>query len=120
MPWTREQQLSYLLRLPWTVAVERHEDGYWTAQVAEVPFVAATGVDERALGKDFFEALWSALDAMMEHGEILTLPQGVALPWEAGVEPQTRRPVIEANFLAVGSAWDRALTTSSLLESLAL
>jgi len=120
MAWTREDQLTFLLRLPWSVTVRTESDGDWTAQVSELPFLVATGADEKQLGKDLFDALWSALDAMLEHGDPLTLPKGVKLPWESGAEPPAKRRWVFASGQLRGGAWEHVLTASSVSESLAL
>lgn len=87
MPWTRNDQLAYLLGLPWTVLVSRDQGGDFIARVAELPFLVATGDNEKAIAIDLYDALESALDAHLEHGDQLTLPHDARPPWERGVEP---------------------------------
>jgi hypothetical protein len=85
MKWSAESKLKYLLGLGWTVTAEKDPDeGYTILRVAELPSVIATG-DEKdvpALTKDFWEALQASLEAALEFGDPIALPNGAIAPWD--------------------------------------
>lgn len=86
--WTPQQRLLALMRLPWTVRVERDEaDGSWVAQVAEVPDAIATGRSMKELARDLWESLTASLEIRLEHGDAVPLPHGSALPWRGHPSP---------------------------------
>jgi hypothetical protein len=96
MKWSAESKLRYLLGLSWTVTAEKDPDeGYTILRVAELPSVIATG-DEKdvpALTKDFWESLQASLEAALEFGDPIPLPQGAIAPWD---QPASRRIVTPA------------------------
>jgi predicted RNase H-like HicB family nuclease len=118
MAWTRESQIQHLVRLPWTVVLDRDADGDFVATVAELPFLVASGPTEKAASRDLFEALWTAMDAMLEHCDAVPLPHDELLPWERGVEPPVPMEQHLANMVVGGDAWSP--TASSISQSLAL
>ncbi len=82
--WTPQQQLMALMRLPWSLRIERDEsDGSLTAEVAEIPDAIATGDSVKELAKDLWEALAASLEIRLEHGDTIPLPPGSVLPWNA-------------------------------------
>lgn len=83
MSWTREGQLKYLVGLPWTVTLVRESETEFVATIQELPFLVATGDSEKAASRDLFDALWTAADAMIEHGDAIPVPRGAELPWSA-------------------------------------
>jgi hypothetical protein len=85
MKWDAESKLKYLLGLSWTVTTEQDPDeGYTILRVAELPSVIATGdiKDVPALTKDFWESLRASLEAALEFGDRISLPNGVTAPWD--------------------------------------
>lgn len=88
--WTIPEKLQALMALPWNVRV-RHEDGEFVAEVEELPAVLATGATEAALGTDLYQAIEAVLEAMLVHGDAITLPAGSSAPWlEDGVVVSSR------------------------------
>ena len=120
MPWTREDQLAFLLRLPWTVSLSRDADGDQIAQVSEIPFLLATGTTEKELGKDLYDGLSTALNEMLEHGDPLTLPGGAKPPWELGEQPRAKWPKVVARAELRGEAWSHVPSASAVAESIDL
>ncbi len=115
MTWTTKQKLSYLMTLPWTVTVERSEEGL-VAHVGEIPDAIATGDDEHELARDLWESLWSSLSARLEYQDEIPLPTGAnisPMPWDRGdAPPAPRQPLIRQ--LARGEAWQEyGLVTST-------
>ena len=91
MPWTPQQKLAALMRLPWTVRTRRDsEDGY-IIEIDEFPSVVAAGDTEKEVGRDLWEALEATLYAYLAHGDVIPLPPGGVLPWEATEEPPQER-----------------------------
>ncbi len=84
--WTLDQQREHLLALPWTVQVTS-EDGDLVARVSELPGLVAVGSDERELQQELFSALEAMLDALLVHGDPISLPAHAELPWEKGKAP---------------------------------
>ena len=85
MTWTPAQQIHYLMRLPWSVSVERvTDDGdpYWVARVGEIPSALATGSDEAELEREFWASLEASLRVYVEEGDEIPIPKGVFLPWK--------------------------------------
>ncbi len=118
MPWTQQQRISYLVSLPWTVALHRDSDDDIVARVAELPFLTATGSTEKAAARDLFDGLWCAMDAMLTHGDVVPLPEGAELPWERGEEPATVPPRRYSAVSLQGGAWNP--TASVVSQTLAL
>lgn len=118
MPWTRECQVQHLVGLPWTVVLDRDAAGDFIAAVQELPFLVATGSTEKAAARDLFEALWTTVDAMLEHGDAVPLPPGESLPWDRGEEPPMVPQERLCEMIVGGDAWNP--TASSISQSLAL
>jgi predicted RNase H-like HicB family nuclease len=114
--WSREDQLVALMRLPWHVSVERAEDGYLVARVAEVPDAIGTGATEKELARDLWSSLVESLDARLEADAPLPLPQGTIEPW---IEPERSNHPISVHTLRRGPAWDTSAATSALESSAA-
>lgn len=106
MAWTDEQKIAALLRLPWTIRVERDpQAGYFVARVMEVPSAIATGETEKELEIDLWESLRASLEVYLTHGDAIPLPAIVhQLPWDA--RPEQRPTVVRAKAQR-GSAWER-------------
>lgn len=80
--WTPQQKLMALMRLPWSLRIERDElDGSLIAEVAEIPDAIATGSTVKELAKDLWESLAASLQIRLEHGDMIPLPPGSVLPW---------------------------------------
>ena len=95
MSWTTEQKLKALMRLPWSVTVERDEDeGYFVARVSEIPDVLATGGTEKELAADLWDALATSLGVRIDHEDPIPLPTGVELPWEGNARPRVPQKVV--------------------------
>lgn len=82
--WTNEDKLAALLRLPWTIGVQRDPDGTLVARVAEIPDAIATGENEHELQKDLWDTLAESLRVRLEYGDDVPLPGGQRAPWELG------------------------------------
>jgi len=96
MQWSREQQIFYLQRLPWTIIPEPGDDpGDFVLTIAEVPAAIGTGTSEKAVIADLFESLASALASYLDANERPPLPRRVRLPlpWEAGYRKSSQRRV---------------------------
>lgn len=110
MPWTPQQKMEALMRLPWTVRTDHDaEDGY-VAKVDELPSVVATGDSEKELASDLWEALEAALYALLAHSDPIPLPPDCTLPWERGQEPVVVTP--EVPVYLGGEAWESRPTAS--------
>jgi predicted RNase H-like HicB family nuclease len=114
---TMEERVA-LMRLPWSVRVERDEDNGLVARVAEIEDAIATGEDEKALALDLWEAIQASLTARLEHGDQVPLPKGYRLPWE---NPRRFAPAKVIKLQAKGRAWeeseDRVIAKSSAQTS---
>lgn len=118
MPWTTEARIKYLVSLPWTVSVSVDDDGDVNAAVKELPFLLATGRTEKEASRDLYDGLWSALEALMEHGDRIPLPSGTYFPWERGEEPAVVPQLQLSTGRLGGDAWSP--TASAVAQSLAL
>lgn len=95
--WTPQQQLMALMRLPWSIHIEHDElDGSWIAEVAEIPDAIATGNSVKELAKDLWESLAASLEIRLEHGDMIPLPPGSVLPWNAKAPRRVER--VEVRF----------------------
>lgn len=84
--WTVPDMLGALMRLPWTLHVEKDDEGdLLAASVREVPDAIATGRTDKALAIDLWESLRASLLVRLEHGDPIPLPEGCTLPWAAGI-----------------------------------
>ena|SRR2546425_12448467 len=82
MPWTTDEKLAYLMRLPWTIEA-KPEDDYTVLRVKELPSVIATGKTQEELEADFWESLRATLEAYTHYNDPIPLPSEVArLPWQ--------------------------------------
>jgi predicted RNase H-like HicB family nuclease len=106
MPWTHEQKLAALLRLPWTIHVERDEsEGYLVGRVREVPSALATAEDPKDLERELWESLRVSLEVYLDHGDVPPLPAGASrLPWD--VEPARYEIAFVKATHRRGEAWD--------------
>ena len=118
MPWTHNLKVRYLIQLPWTIAVTRDSAGGYLAEVAELPFLLASGNCEKDAAQHLFDGLWTALDAMLEYGDAPPVPAGTTLPWEEGKEPATAPKLRVVDGELAGEAW--TLTASAVTQSLQL
>lgn len=81
---TIQEQLTALMRLPWTVKVDTDDaDGSLVAQVGEIPDAIGTGKDVKQLARDLWESLRASLEIRLEHEDDVPLPEGCSLPWAA-------------------------------------
>jgi len=87
MPWTTEQRIEALLRLPWTIQVDASPEGDQLLRVAELPSVVGSGADEQQREADLWVSLRASMEAYLHFGDPIPLPPGSALPWE-----RERRP----------------------------
>ena len=91
--WSREQQLTALMRMPWGVALERDsEDDSFVLQIREIPDAIGTGADEKAAAVDLWESLRESLRVRLEHGDDIPLPPGLVAPWLTDAAPPAPRP----------------------------
>ena len=82
MTWTIDNKVEALIRLPWSVRIERDDpDGAYVAVCSELPSVVASGASERELDADFFESLRETLRCYLEAGDEPPLPNCAKLPW---------------------------------------
>lgn len=88
MDRSHEQQLEYLLRLPWTIVPEATPEGDRLLRVAEIPSAVGTGTTPEEIVADLWESLRESLRAYLHFGDPIPLPKGAASPWL----PSARRP----------------------------
>jgi hypothetical protein len=88
MPWTTEQRIEALLRLPWTIQVETSPEGDRLLRVAELPSVVGCGADEQQREADHWASLGAAFEAYLHFGDPIPLPAGAALPWARERRPE--------------------------------
>jgi hypothetical protein len=85
MPWTDEQKLNYLMKLPWTIVPDTTPEGDRLLRVAELPSVVGCGATNDDLERDFWASLETALRSYLHFGDQLPLPaKRPVLPWEQG------------------------------------
>ncbi len=83
MPWTEEEQLRYLCRLPWTIIAETTPEGDHLLRANEVPAAVGRGQTSDALLADFWRALRETLAVYLRSGGEFPLPATVRdLPWQ--------------------------------------
>lgn len=105
MPLTNESKVEALLRLPWTVRVERSDEGYFVARCVELPGSLATG-SEAEIENAFWESLRATLACVVEDGDdAIPLPNGVrALPWKVKHNPTRLAPLVADDSVLTESA----------------
>ena len=118
MQWTRELQVRYLVQLPWTLSVTRDAEGGYLAEVSELPFLLASGIDEKDAARDLYAGLWSVLEAMLEHGDAIPIPPNSYCPWERGEAPVLPPTLRLVDGTLAGDAWTP--TSSSVTHSMAV
>jgi|ERR1043166_1013288 predicted RNase H-like HicB family nuclease len=115
MPWTSEQKVEALLRLPWTLSVEKDSSGDLVAYVREIPGVVATGSSMKALGIDLWQSLKATLECFLEFNDDIPLPPGASLPWvgqAAPTEPRVNRGSLQ------GDGWSPAVVSTTASSSM--
>jgi len=86
--WSSYQKLMFLLRLPWTVRVERDPvDQTLIAHVDEVPDAIADAPEERERVRELWDSLCASLIVRIDANDPLPVPSGTVLPWEVGIAP---------------------------------
>jgi hypothetical protein len=115
MAWTLEQKLTALLRLPWTIRVERNTDeGYFVSRVLEIPSAIATADSARELDRETWASLRTSLEVYLENNDAIPLPPGTKqLPWE--VKPPATQYFLSA--LRPGEVWDANVSRSPAASS---
>lgn len=75
-----QRTVEEYVRLPWTIRVRRRTDDgtYWAAEVEELPGLVAAGETWAELGESLQDALVSYISAVLDAGEELPEPRGVA------------------------------------------
>ncbi len=118
MAWTREQKLSALLRLPWSIRSEHiRGDAYWVGRVAEIPSAIGTGDSPAELERDLWDSFRASLEVYLDRGDPIPLPPGVSrLPWERGTRPP--QPSVVMATYERGEIWSSDVTAST--ESLVI
>lgn len=117
MPWTQEEKIEALLRLPWTVKTARTEDGF-VAEVAELPSALATGDTMKLLARDLWDSLKATLTSYLEFNDPIPLPAGVSAPWEASESPAPRTVAVRrATGSLGGEGWQKATLVSTASSS---
>jgi hypothetical protein len=84
MPWTAEQKVDSLMRLPWTLVAEQADDaGEYMIRVKELPGLLVIGTKQE-INDEFWDALRATLESYLEFEDRYELPPGVkCVPWEA-------------------------------------
>jgi hypothetical protein len=115
MSWTLEQKLSALLRLPWTIQVERSAaEGYLVSRVLEIPSAIATADSEDELEDETWASLRASLEVYLENDDPIPLPPGItALPWDIKVAA----PQYVHSTLRPGEVWDANASRSAAESS---
>lgn len=92
---TREQELAWLMALPWTFTSAPADDpGEFVVRVAEMPDALAVG-DEQSVSREIVASLRASLEVRLDHDDPIPLPRAhvvraepivcVALPAPSGV-----------------------------------
>lgn len=94
-PWTTEQKIKSLLRLPWTITSEPSGDpGEFVARIRQMPDVVVIGTREE-IDAEFWNAFRASTEARLDFGDPIQLPDRArGLPWELGHEAQPRRVMV--------------------------
>ena|SRR2546425_296821 len=112
MSWTQDQQLEYLLRLPWTVVAETTPEGDRILRIAEIPSATGSGHTTNDMERDLWDSLRESLRAYLNFGDPIPLPDGAKSPWvEAADNPPPPIP-----FVVRGSAAGATAGSHSLQE----
>lgn len=112
---TTESKVQSLLLLPWTIDVQRDDDGSFIAKVAELPSVVATGATEKDLERDLWASLRATIECYLHFGDPIPLPRGMTqLPWESRRgEPRLMLLVKSER----GDVWEQTPEATSTLTS---
>ena len=81
MQWSQDQQLDYLLRLPWTVVPETTPEGDRVLRIAEIPSATGSGKTPSEIEADLWVSLRESLRAYLHFGDPVPLPEGAKPPW---------------------------------------
>lgn len=77
---TREQELGWLLALPWTFTSEASDDpGEFVVRVAEMRDAITIGTPEE-VGREIWDSLRASLECRLDHGDPIPLPRTFILP----------------------------------------
>lgn len=104
MPWTTDEKVEWLLRLPWAIQVVREEDGGYFARVENLPSAVADGATSADLDASFWASLRETVRAYLEAGDPIPLPGDVTPPWER--ETTAAQPRGRAKMLIRGRVRD--------------
>ncbi len=114
MPWTDDQKLAYLIRLPWTVLVEDgDEPGERVLRIEELPSVIVGGVNARELAEEFWVSLRTSLETYLHYGDRVPVPPRVGPLPRDQPRPDTGRQ-IETRRVEVRSDGDASVHTEPL------
>ena len=85
MSWSEEEQLQYLLRLPWAILYETTSEGERLVRAIELPWAVGRGETPEARDADLCRSLRATLTVYLRLGDPIPLPATVrSLPWQKG------------------------------------
>lgn len=112
MPRSIEQQLDYLMCLPWTLVIETTPEGDRLLRVREIPSAVGCGTTDAELESDFWESLREALRAYLHFGDEVPQPERLRGRQMLGARPvavREKSPELESvQTGAVAGAWGLA------------
>lgn len=77
---TRDEEMAWLMRQPWTFTSEPADDaGEFVVRVAEMPDALAIGT-EKEVSHDIFASLRASLECRLDAGDLIPLPRLTAGP----------------------------------------
>lgn len=95
MTWTENQQLEYLLKLPWTVVAETTSEGDRVLRIAEIPSATGSGDSPSQMERDLWESLRESLRAYLHYGDPIPVPAAASPPWvDAAHKPAPPTPFV--------------------------
>jgi predicted RNase H-like HicB family nuclease len=118
MAWTTEAKVSHLVGLPWTVDVLVVSQDEFVATIREFPFLVASGESEKAVSRNLYGALSTAIGAMLDYGDPIPAPRGELFPWDQRAEPPTRPEERLSEIVITDDGWRP--TASAISQSLSL
>jgi hypothetical protein len=77
---TREQELTWLMALPWTFTSEASGDpGEFVVRVEEMRDAITIGTEDE-VSREIWDSLRASLECRLDHGDAIPLPRALILP----------------------------------------
>ncbi len=84
---TRQQEIAWLISLPWTITSEPADDpGEFVVRVAEMPDAIAIGT-EKEVGRDIWDSLRASLECRLDFNDPIPVPRSLVVPQPLVVVP---------------------------------